>query len=335
MKKKLINIWLWIFITYKSIMTNIAIMLYNIDVDIFKVNPDGLDSSKKLVYRMRNRSRVLNNMDQGIKDEKFVKDFYETLKKADLFMKNATPHKMAVVADRYSILAKDPYSGKDIDTTKLDDETSDNNRHFGFYHKSNKNFGKTLNEVLEQETLDRRVDDDDYPLLYIYDNTPHKFGFTDLDKLTVVDGDEVRVLTEKEISSKLIFPISIRRSDDTIVNKIEMLTQTLHVKRVAFNTRLFEFLIPNKYKLNELYESSPIWDELKMIDQIYMTNKYGEMTGFKIDSFFKTFQYGEYELNGESKFEYTIIKFKGIEMNVDSGETIGENIENENNKIII
>ena len=199
-------------------------MLYNIDVDIFKVNPDGLDPSKKLVYRMRSRSKVLNNMDQGIKDEKFVKDFYETLKKADLFMKNATPHKMAVVADKYSILAKDPLTGKDIDTTKLDDETSANNRHFGFYHKSNKNFGKTLNEVLEQETLDRRINDDDYPILYIYDNTPHKLGFTDLDKLTVVDGDEVRVLTEKEISNKLTFPISIRRSDDTILNKIEMLS---------------------------------------------------------------------------------------------------------------
>lgn len=148
------RIYFWCYIKVHTTLINISIALYNTEQEILKADPNDLTEKDKKNQRMLHRNPVLEKFYAGKTDEKYVKDYYEILKKADKFIRTATPRQMAVAADKYgtSYGMKDPQGRT--------------HEHYGFYDGKHKNAGKTIAEVLLKEYDERRTKDDDYELLY-------------------------------------------------------------------------------------------------------------------------------------------------------------------------
>ena len=317
------NILFWLYLRYHSIMMIISQALYNTEMDILKSDPNDLQERDKKTTRMLHRNPLLEKFYAGNRDEKYTKDFYEILKKADMFMKKATPNKMAIAADKYHT------------NYGMKDEYGRRYEHYGFFDDKHKHAGKTLGEVLEQEMKDRRTNDDDYELLYIFDNAPIEVGLskimdvvqptgkkisdrevltlvkTEDDKLTevlgdVVEYDELEVQDMANKSKQFTFPIKAQRDDDTtVVNKIEQLTEYLHIKHIGFEHRQLEFFIPLKFKTSEIVEGSDIFNEIINFKSIFIKNDYGELIGFGINKLTKRIIHND---------THEVWKFEGIEM---------------------
>lgn len=281
---------LWIYIKIHSILINISIALYNTEVNILKANPDDLSEKKKKLTNRLHRVSFLNKFHAGQKDEKYVKDYYELLKKADEFMKTATTHKKAVVADKYSMSLgrKDKYGRR--------------YEHIGFFYDGHKFAGKTIGEVFEIEMKERRTKDDDYELLYIFNNKPIEVG---LSKIKDVVDDEFKLKDLINKSKTFEFPMKINRTNENVLNKIEQITEFLHVKKIGFNHRQLEFFIPQKFKLHEVNEESQIFKEIVDINQVYIKNDYGELIGYNVQEYFKKIFIDD---------KYVVLKFNAIEM---------------------
>jgi hypothetical protein len=197
-------------------MLYISIALFNTENEILKADPNNLGEKNKHVQRMRHRNQVLEKFYAGQTDEKYVQDYYEILKKADTFMKNATPFKMAVGADKHGMnYGKEDKYGRTYE-------------HLGFYDVKSKHSGKTLGEVIEEQMIERRTTDDNYELLYIFDNKPINNGLLDLPKY-VSESTKFSVEDLVKNSKSMEFPIKIYRANNEVVNKIEQITE--HLKR--------------------------------------------------------------------------------------------------------
>lgn len=288
MKKIFRKIALWIVIKIHSIFIMISIALRNTELEILKADPNDLNDNKK-IHQKWFRSPLLQKFHAGQKDEKYVQDYYKLLKKADEFALNASQHKKAVAADRWSMNLgeKDQY-GRRYD-------------HIGFFDPNHKYYGKTMKEVIEQEKKERRTKDDDYELLAIINNNPIPVGLSEID--SVVD-EKYNVNDLQKVSKKFKFPIKIKRNKE-VVNKIEELTEFMHIKKIGFEYRQLEFFIPLKFKTNEIKNNSKIFKELKNIKFVYVKDAYGELAGFNVQKFYK-------RINHENTYE--VWKFKAKEM---------------------
>ena len=114
---------------------------------------------------------------------------------------------------------------------------------------------------------------------------------------------EVKDMTEK--SKTFEFPIKVVRENENAVNKIEQLTEFLHIKKIGFDYRQLEFLIPLKFRTNDFSEDTDIFKELINIKEVFLRNDYGELTGYGIIKFIKRIQ-----LNNA----HDVLKFEAIEM---------------------
>ena len=97
----------------------------------------------------------------------------------------------------------------------------------------------------------------------------------------------LKLKTWSQKSKQFEFPIKAFRDDETIVNKIEQLTEYVHIKQTAFEYRQLEFFIPLKYETEKIEEDSQIFKELINIKSIFVKNDYGEMIGFGVIKFIK------------------------------------------------
>jgi len=291
MKKFLFKIILWTYIKVHTLFINLGFAMQDEAAFSFDV-----DEKKKFNKRMI-RSQLLQKFEQGQRDEKYVQDYYELLKKADKFMLNATAHQKAVAADRWgmNVGIKDKY-GRRYD-------------HVGFFDDKHKHAGKTMKEVLEAELLERRTNDDDYELLAIINNEPIETG---LSKIQEVVDDELHVNDMLNKSKTLEFPIKITREERnadgtpiTVINKIEQLAEAMHIKKIGFEHRQLEFFIPLKYKTTGITEGTEIFSELILMKSIYVSDDYGELVGFRVDSFEKRINYDD---------THEVWIFHGIEM---------------------
>jgi hypothetical protein len=205
---------------------------------------------------------------------------------------------MALAADRHgsSYAQKDQYGRR--------------YEHFGFYDEKHKNAGKTIGEVLVQEFEERRLKDDDYELLHIFNNKPIEVG---LEKIMNVvkksdkeNADfEFEVMDMSEKSKTFEFPIKIVRENENSLNKIEQLTEFMHVKKIGFDYRQLEFLIPLKYKTNSFDENTNIFKELTNIKEVYLRDDYGELIGYGVIKFLKRIKHND---------THDVLKFEAIEM---------------------
>jgi hypothetical protein len=292
------KIYFWCYLKIYIILMNIGIMIYRAEVDA-QADPNDIKEGDKKIQRMLHRNQTLEKFYAGKTDEKYVREYYEILKKADRFIRTATPYQMAIAADKHgsSYAQADPTNGRRYE-------------HFGFYDEKHKHAGKTIGEVLVQEYEERRLKDDDYELLGIYNNEPIEVGLAKVmnvvKKIDENDLDsqyEVKDMTEK--SKTFEFPIKIVRENENVVNKIEQLTEFLHIKKIGFDYRQLEFLIPLKFKTSNYDEDTDVFKELINIKEVFLRNDYGELTGYGIMKFIKRIQ-----LNNT----HDVFKFEAIEM---------------------
>ncbi|MFW5847552.1 MAG: hypothetical protein ACOCVF_01350 [bacterium] len=276
-------------------MLRIAIALHNVEETI-KADPFDLFNDKEWV--IQHKSELLQKMQQGQKDEQYVQDFYEILKKADKFWKTASPEKVAMAADKYGMsLGKKDRWGRRFD-------------HYGFYDPKSKHYGKTLKDVMETEVKEKVLDDDNLSVQFMFSNHPIIEGFSKLNELVEQPDGSFRALTEPEKAKLKKFPLRIIRNDDNVVNKIEQLTEYLHIKKIDHEYRILEFLIPRKFGVHTIEEDNIIFKELIDIDQVWIRDEYGTMYGYKIEKYYKRVK--------EFKDEFEAIKFTGKQIeNID------------------
>ena len=291
------NILFWIYLRLHSAMLYISIALSNTENELLKVDHIIPERDKKTT-RMLHRNQTLEKFYAGKRDEKYYKEFNEILKKSDKFMKNVTPYKMAVAADKYHL------------NYGLKDEHGRRYEHYGFFDDKHKNAGKTLGEVLISEFEERKTKDDDFEILYIFNNKPIEVGLVDV--MNVVEETKKKdvdfqyeVLDIFRKSKQFEFPIKVYRKDEKIVNKIEQLTEYLHVKKIGFEYRQLEFFIPLKFGTESIDENSEIYNELIKFDSVFIKNNYGELMGFAINKLLKRVGHND---------THEVWKFEGIEM---------------------
>jgi hypothetical protein len=270
----------------------ITIALYNTEQEILKADPNDLGERDKKETRKLHRNQTLEKFYQGQTDEKYVKDYYEILKKADKFMRTATPHQMAVAADKYGT----SYGMKDTQGRT--------HEHYGFYDEKHKNAGKTMEEVFLKEYEERRTKDDDLELLYIFNNKPIVAGMGKLYE-AMEKAQEEKIEFEVAVVKSWEFPLKVERENKDAVNKIEQLAEFLHVKKIGFEHRQLEFLIPLKFKTLEISEDSDIFKEIIDIKEVYVKDEYGQLHGFGVTKYFKRIIHNN---------THDVLIFEGIEM---------------------
>lgn len=267
----------WLNITLYSIFYRIGISLYNTETELLKANPFDLDERGKKNQRMLHRNPVLEKFYQGQTDQKYVKEYYEILKKADIFIKKSDITKYGSTADKHAM----SYGKKDQYGRRYE--------HYGFFDPKSKHYGKTLDEVLKDEMNDRKTNDDNYELLYICNNERVIGGL--VEAFNFVDEKETGDMTLTDVLNQVKndkFPLKIIRDDDkTIVDKIEKITDYVHVKRVDDEYRQLEFFINIKYKTNIIKEDSKIFKDLIDMKYVWIYNQYGELDSYKVEKFKK------------------------------------------------
>lgn len=296
MKKLLNNILLWIYLKFRSIIMMISLSLYQTEIEILKANPNDLNERNNHTQRMRSRNQLLEKFYAGQTDEKYVQDYYEVLKKADKFIRTATPHQMAIAADKHGT----NYGMKDRYGRRYE--------HYGFFDDKHKHTGKTLGEVLVLEFEERRTKDDDLEIMYIFNNKPIEVGLSQV--MDVVEKkenslDEYEVVDMEKKSKQFQFPIKIIREKKDTINRIEELSEFLHIKKIGFEYRQLEFFIPLKFRTSEHDEDSDIFKQIIDIQQAFICDEYGELIGFSINKYIKRIKYND---------THDVLKFDGIEM---------------------
>ena len=161
------------------------------------------------------------------------------------------------------------------------------------------------------EYKERRTKDDDYELLYIFNNKPIEVGLAKVvdvvektQKENVNYEYEVHDIQRK--SKQFEFPLKAVRNAD-VLNKIEELAEYLHVKKIGFEHRQLEFFIPLMYKTNEIGDDDKIFNELIDFREIFLKDEYGQLKGFGITKFLKRIKHND---------THEVWKFQGIEMEV-------------------
>lgn len=269
----------------------LIISLARVEGEILK----SVGSSKKggIITKIMFSHPLLEKFYAGQKDEKYVQQFYEILKKADKFMREASPHKMGASADYFAktYAKKDKY-GRSYE-------------HLGFFDEKHKHHGKTLGEVIDQEMIERRIKDDNYQLIRIVNNQPIDAGLAKLENI-FVEKDNKLVSNINDFTKKLEFPIkAVRKKNRENYNNIEQLTEFLHIKQKAFNKRRFEFFIPLKFNTHTFDDKSKIIKDILNVKEIYIRDDYGELTGYRIQKFLKRFQHNK---------THEVFRFDGYEM---------------------
>jgi len=296
MKKFFLNIALWIYLKLHTLGIALGVALFNTESEMLKGGLSDSDERNNHTQRMRSRNQLLEKFYAGQTDEKYVQEYYEVLKKADKFIRTATPHQMAVAADKYGT----SYGMKDRHGRRYE--------HYGFFDDKHKHAGKTLGEVLALEFEERRTKDDDLEIMYIFNNHPIEVGLAKvMDVVERKEGtlDEYKVVDMEKKSKQFKFPINVVRENENAINKIEELSEFLHIKKIGFEYRQLEFFIPLKFKTAELDDDSDIFKEIIDIQQAFIRDEYGELIGFGINKYVKRINYND---------THEVLKFDGIEM---------------------
>lgn len=286
----------WLKTFFLTILIRISLALKNIDDDL-RANVADLFRGNIIEYKKRHRNPVLNKMEQGQQDERYTQQFYEILKKADEFVRSTNPDKAAKVADRHgvNIGAKDKWG------MRWD--------HHGFLDPKHKYYGKTLKEIRDIEIQERKLKDDDYPILVMFTNKA-ELSFVDALHVLKEKEDSFQIPELSEMAQKQKFPLMVVRSKE-VKNKIEQLAEFVHVKSVSSKHFIIELFIPAKYKLKNFDNETAVFRELIEIEQIWFQDDYGDKHAYRVTEFYKRGTHIDYVEDGENKYRYDVIKFKG------------------------
>lgn len=282
------NIIKWLYKQFNIIKFYLGISMYNTDMEILKTPALDVDEKNKKIQRKKHHNDLLEKFYQGQRCEKYTQDYYEILKKGDEYLFKADARRMDLTADKWGMSygRKDPLGRRTYE-------------HLGYFDPSHKNYGKTLSEVLNTEIEERSLNDS-FDMMYMFDNRPLQLNLVEsADSFNVKNG----VMHNKR-------PLMINRGDSVIINKIEDITDYIHVKKIGFEHRYYDFFIPKKFKLEDYDNNSDVFKELVGINNFWIKGKYGELYGFTVTEFIKRIDYNQ---------EYEVLKFKGTEIiNIES-----------------
>ena len=151
------------FISFHVMLMRVGIAMKKTEDEVLASDPNQVDEKGKHQIRQTHRNPVIEKMLQGQRDEQYVKDYYEILRKADKFLKTASPEKIEMAADKHGLsLGKKDKWGRRHD-------------HFGFFDPKHKNYGKTLAEAMEQEVKDKTLQDIDYEIqIFLLEVFPYR-----------------------------------------------------------------------------------------------------------------------------------------------------------------
>jgi hypothetical protein len=238
-------------------------------------------------------------------DEQYVQQFYEILKKADKFLRSANPAKIQKTAGKFGL----NYGMKDHHGRRFE--------HYGFFDEKHKFAGKSLKEVRALEVAEKTVDGDDYPVIVMYQN---KKDFSMRESIDIVLNNQQGFFAPEihELARMKKYPLIVFRGDKKVANRIEQLTEFLHVKQISSEHKILEFMIPKKFKLEEVSDDDPIFKELIDIKQVWFKDEYGDRNAYRVTGYYKRGVYKKYITvmkNGELVEEenpnaFDIIKFK-------------------------
>jgi hypothetical protein len=234
-------------------------------------------------------------------DEKYVQQFYEILKKADKFLRSANPAKVQKTAGKFGL----NYGMKDKYGRRFE--------HYGFFDEKHEHYGKSLNEVRDSEVAERSLDDDDYPVVVMYQNKK-EFSLLDSAKI-LMDNDNILHAPEiHEMARMKQYPLTIVR-DVEVVNRLEQLTEYLHVKQISSEHKILEFFIPAKFGLSTISENDPIFKEIIAIKQVWFKDEYGDRNSYSVTNYFKRGEYMKYTPKGEVvPAGFDILKFRATDI---------------------
>ena len=240
------------------------------------------DEKNKIQIRAESRNKFARILQQGKHDENFIKEYYELLNKADDFIEKADPEKIASVVDSRSMTMGKKLKANGSIAKK--NEAGRRYDHYGFFDPKHKHYGKTIRDVTKAQVEERKLKDDDFPIEFMIKNTPSEVGFGTIAELPI-----------QEQAKHFKFPINIIREGDSL-NKIEQITESLHIKRIDDIHRILEFIIPEHFKLGVYDGNSKIVKELCNIQQVWHLGKYGERHGFLVTEFYKKIHIERYDV---------------------------------------
>lgn len=281
-----------------SILIRISLSLKNVE-DELKAHASDLFGSKKKEHKKRSNNPVLNKMEQGQTDEKYVQQYYEILKKADEVVRSTNPDKAAMMADKHGV----NIGAKDRWGMRWD--------HHGFLDPKHKHYGKTLKEIRDLEITERKQTEDNYPVVAMFSNKT-ELSFVQATKVLKTENDSFYIPELHEMAKMQKFPLKIVRKIEAI-NRIEQLVEFVHVKSITSQHFIVEMFIPIKFKLSSVDMESEVFNELIEIDQIWFKDDYGDSHAYRITEFYKKGKHQEYidDKTKEEKYMYDVLKFNG------------------------
>lgn len=272
---------------FASVFITIMFALKRVDDDL---RADPLD-----LFKVEQRMEIKSIYDRF--DEKYVEQFYEILKKADKFIRSANPSKVQKTAGKFGL----NYGMKDQHGRRFE--------HYGFFDEKHKHYGKSINEVRNLEITEKQLTDDDYPVIVMYQNKK-EFSFNESAAL-IMDNDDGFFAPEiHELARMKKYPLIVTRKEK-VANRIEQLTEFLHVKRITDEHFILECFIPNKFKLEDVPDDSPIFKELIDFQMLLFKDEYGDANWYSSIEYYKRGVYKKFTEKGNlNPNGYDIIKFK-------------------------
>lgn len=259
---------------------------------------DDLRADPLDLFKVEQRMEIKSIYDKF--DERYVEQFYEILKKADKFIRSANPSKVQKTAGKFGL----NYGMKDQHGRRFE--------HYGFFDEKHKYYGKSINEVRNLEIAEKQlVDEDNYPVQVMYHNKK-EFSFNESAAL-IMDNDNGFFAPEiHELARMKKYPLIVTRKEK-VANRIEQLTEYLHVKRITDEHFILEFFIPNKFKLEDVPEDSPIFKELIDVQMVLFKDEYGDPNWYGNLKYYKRGVYKKFTEKGNPNPNgYDIIKFKAF-----------------------
>jgi len=306
----------YIYVSIKLVFIRLSIAMFNTEQEILKADPNALADKDKKNQKVRTSNPLHRKMEQGQRDQKFVKDYYEVLKKADKFMKNATPHEMELAASRHGMsLGKTDAELKNVGNKKKKPKKDRWGRrydHFGFFDPKSKHYGKTMAEVMIEEIKQRVTKDDNYQIEFMFSNKPTTVGLVNNEFIVEDEKYGFRELNSYEKAKRIKHPMTVQRKNEKCVNKIEQLTEYVHVKRLDDKNKIIEFFIPSRFKVFDFDEKSDIFTEIIDVDSIWLKDEYDVRFGYSIDGYYKRTEVIDESIkSSDDKVIYHVIKLKG------------------------
>lgn len=268
----------------------------------FKRFEDELKADPLDLFKTEQRAEVKDMF--SMFDEQYVQQFYEILKKADKFLRSSNPAKIQRTAGKFGL----NYGMKDHFGRRYE--------HYGFFDDQHKYAGKSLKEVRELEIAEKKIADDDYPVIIMYQNKK-EFSFSESAAIILEHDKGLYAPEIHELARMKKYPLTIVR-DGKVRNRIEQLCEFLHVKQISSEHKILEFMIPKKFGLSTVPDDDPVFKELINIKQVWFKDEYGDRNSYRVTQYYKRGKYKEFikvrrdgvSIEVENPDSFDIIKFR-------------------------